>query len=430
MKTSRRYASNKNTGQHALFASFVARLSTTTALLLEEEGQRRKNKKGRKKRRSPAMFDQRLQWEAFWTKHAGRPDLRRHLRMSADSFVRLLSFIRDKLKVDKQMGSLRGGAILPELCLYACLRYLAGGSYSDIKFFTGMSVPSVYRVIWKCIDAINACDELAIKFPTTMDEVKEAARGFETISTQGCIWNCVSVIDGYLLRIQTPSKSEVRNVRSFSSGHYQTHGLNIQAACDHHCRFTFLGVAGPGVMGDRDAINMVKLGSLVDGLPGLYCAIGDCAYTASEHLVPIFRGELAKRNDNFNFFASQLRIRIEMAFGLMVKKWGILSRPQSIKMIKMKKLMVAIARLHNFCINERLDMQNNNRGNRVAAFTPRNVQFTAHEIMLRDSAANFESEEMDDAFENRWSMNRDRMAKDIEYLQLTRPGVGSRVRKS
>jgi hypothetical protein len=46
--------------------------------------------------------------------------------------------------------------------------------------------------------------------------------------------------------------------------------------------------------------------------------------------------------------------------------------------------------------------------------------------MLRDSAADFEWEDMDDAVENWWSMNRDRMAKDIEYLQLTRPGVSRR----
>ena len=101
----------------------------------------------------------------------------------------MLFFVsRDRLEVDKQMGSLRGGAIIPELCLHACsLRYLAGGSYSDIKFFTGMSVPSFYRVVWKCIDAINECDELAVKFPKTRVEVHEAARGFESISTQGCI---------------------------------------------------------------------------------------------------------------------------------------------------------------------------------------------------------------------------------------------------
>jgi hypothetical protein len=76
-------------------------------------------------------------------------------------------------------------------------------------------------------------------------------------------------------------------------------------------------------MGDRKAINQVPLGRLVEELPGLYCAIGDCVYTPTEHLIPIFRGEnaLSARNrNNFNFFGSQLCIRIEMAFGLMVKK--------------------------------------------------------------------------------------------------------------
>ena len=68
---------------------------------------------------------------------------------------------------------------------------------------------------------------------------------------------------------------------------------------------------------------MVKLG-LVKGLPGLYCVISNCAHTASENLIPIYMGEMAQQNDNINLFASQLCIQIEMAFGLMVKKWEIL----------------------------------------------------------------------------------------------------------
>ena len=75
-----------------------------------------------------------------------------------------------------------------------------------------------------------------------------------------------------------------------------------------------------------------------------------------------------------------------------------------------------------FGISERLAKQGNNQD--IVVFTPRNVRFTAHdETMLRESAADFEWEEMEDAFETPWSMNRDRMAKDIEYLQLTRPGI-------
>jgi hypothetical protein len=50
-------------------------------------------------------------------------------------------------------------------------------------------------------------------------------------------------------------------------------------------------------------------------------------------MVPVYGGNMAKlkENDTFNFFASQLHIRIEMVFGMMVKKWGILQRPVSVR---------------------------------------------------------------------------------------------------
>jgi hypothetical protein len=186
-------------------------------------------------KRNPSLFEQRLSWEKFQRSHRSRQDFQRHLRMNIESFDRLLDLIRHDLEVNNSMAMLRGGPILPELCLFACLRYLAGGSYSDIFYFTGMSRPSFYRVVWKTVDAINRCEGLAINFPQTVDEVKEAAKGFQGISSQGCIWNCVAVIDGYHLHTQTPSKKEVKNVRSYFSGHYQNYGVNVQAACDHHC---------------------------------------------------------------------------------------------------------------------------------------------------------------------------------------------------
>jgi len=382
------------------------------------------------RRRRPALFDDRLHWSTFLNKFGNRVEFKRHIRMSPSSFNKLVDLLRPSLLVDKNMAELRGGPICPEICVYACLRFLAGGSYTDIKFFTGMSTPSLYRIVWKCIHAIIKCVALDITFPSSTEEVKAAAEGFSSISKEGCIWNCVGVIDGYHLEIKTPSKSEVTNVKSFFSGHYQTHGVNVQAACDHHCRFIFMGVAGPGVMGDRDAIQQVELNKLVEALPGLYCAIADCAYSPSEHLVPIYRGSDAAipRNDNFNFYASQLRIRIEMAFGLMVMKWGILARPLSVKVRKLKYLMLGIARLHNFCINERLACGNGGVDgliqNRV--FTPSaHVHFSDYIANLRDRAAEFEFEELRSEFENPWSNNRERMAREIESLRLTRPGCSS-----
>jgi DDE superfamily endonuclease len=63
---------------------------------------------------------------------------------------------------------------------------------------------------------------------------------------------------------------------------------------------------------------------------------------------------LKKDNDNFNFFASLLQIRIEMAFDLMTKKWGILQRPLTSSLKNINHIICCVARLHNFRIDERL----------------------------------------------------------------------------
>ena len=124
-------------------------------------------------------------------------------------------------------------------------------------------------------------------------------------------------------------KKEVHNIKSYFSGHYQTYSINIQVACDHNCHFLFIGVGGPGVMGDREAVKESGLSELVEKLPALLYCIGDCVYTPTEHLIPIYSADNATKlwYDNYNFYASQLQIHIEMSFGLMVKRWGILSQP-------------------------------------------------------------------------------------------------------
>ncbi len=64
------------------------------------------------------MFDQRLQWDTFYSRHASRQDFQQHLRMPADSFSELLvSFARDNLPVNQEMVGLRGGAIAPEIAV-------------------------------------------------------------------------------------------------------------------------------------------------------------------------------------------------------------------------------------------------------------------------------------------------------------------------
>jgi DDE superfamily endonuclease len=306
--------------------------------------------------RHPSFFDQRLCWELYLEKHKRKNTLNVRLRMSNESFDRLLGYIRHELLVNETMAKQRGGAIIPELCLFCTLRWLAGGSHLDICDIVGISKSSFYRVVWKTIRAIVHAKALEIRFPETSSELEQAMIGFASISKREAIRNCVGVVDGYLLRIKVPSVKEVGNVKSFFSGHYQCYGVNVQAVTDHNSRFTFFSFASPGVTADRDAVRHCGLNALIEGLPFGACLIGDAAYEASEHMVPVFQGHARenKRNDNFNFYASQVRIRVEMAFGLLQAKWGILSRPIGCSIKNLKWLIQAVARLHNFVISERL----------------------------------------------------------------------------
>lgn len=305
--------------------------------------------------RNPSVLDQRRCWNEYLERHKNNPKLHRHLRMSLDSFNKLLSHIRADLEVNERMAFLRGGAIIPEVCLFVTLRFLAGGSYLDIYDLMGISPASFYRVLWNTVRAICACEALKIKFPTTEAECREAALGFQSISCRGVIANCIGALDGYLLRIRTPTKKDAPNVRAYFSGHYQCNGINIQAVCDHLCRFIYFAVISPGSTGDNDAARQSGLFELLEALPRGFIVIADAAYTATEHLVSLYYGVDRSKAlyDNFNFYGSQCRIRIEMAFGLMQQKWGILHRPLCCNLENAKWLILAIAVLHNFVINER-----------------------------------------------------------------------------
>jgi DDE superfamily endonuclease len=95
---------------------------------------------------------------------------------------------------------------------------------------------------------------------------------------------------------------------------------------------------------------------LQDGIlaPGL-CLFGDNAYLNAPFVATPFAGRsLSASKDAYNFYHSQLRIEIECAFGKFTQRWGILrsAMPKKISARKSVVMVLALVRLHNFCINE------------------------------------------------------------------------------
>ena len=129
--------------------------------------------------------------------------------MDIESFYLLFSFVCDTIQVDKAKAASCGRMIIPELCLYCTLHYLAGASYLDVIVFAAISTSSFYRIVHKTTHTINLMDEL---FPQMIAKCRTAVAGFANISFQSAIANCIGALDGYLVAINTPQSLVVGNV--------------------------------------------------------------------------------------------------------------------------------------------------------------------------------------------------------------------------
>ena len=215
--------------------------------------------------RNPPVAKQRLIWNDFVELEVKRGTFDLLHRMDYASFCILIELLGDSLQVNEEMALRRSPAetVIPDLRLHCLLRWAAGGSYLDIVSKVNIHGSTFYYIIWDTCQAI--CESIC-------------AHGFWSISTASCVCGCVGAIDGWLLRTACPSKKFTNNPTSFFSGHYLHYGLNVQAVCNHECKFSFISVATPGSQPDINAVERCGVLDLIQQLPFGYYIIGDNAY--------------------------------------------------------------------------------------------------------------------------------------------------------
>jgi hypothetical protein len=233
--------------------------------------------------------------------------------------------------------------ICPPHILGLTIRWLSGSSFHDIRDAGNFSRPSFFRLLRKGLRAILTCKELQITLPNTQDELDEVLEGFKSKSIEEVMSGCVGALDGLLLLICTPTREEAPNVQIYHSGHYQRMGLNVQAMVDANLRFMYLAVLAGGRSSDVQAYRKSKLKNWIESLPPWYFVAGDNAYVCTEHLLTPFCGSSRSlpEYDAYNFFLSQMRIRVEMAFGMLVTKWRILRASLEVPLAQSSQILIA-----------------------------------------------------------------------------------------
>jgi len=292
--------------------------------------------------------------------------LRRAYRMDAASFWELhrilKPYIESKKKQTHHKKGAKNGLISTEIRLSSGIRYFAGGRPDDICLVHGISHSEVFNSVWKVLDAVNKCPLLDICYPTDHNTQRKIAADFKRRSQAGfdC---CAGAIDGMLVWTEKPTEASCKRadcgVKKFFCGRKKKFGVSLQGVCDAECRFLDISIGHPGSTSDYLAFRTSSLchkleteGFLADDV----CLFGDNAYVTNGYMSTPYKNIRSGNRDDYNFYHSQLRIKIECTFGMLVNRWGILRRPipASLGIYKTNGLVMCLARLHNYCINRRL----------------------------------------------------------------------------
>ena len=286
----------------------------------------------------------------------------RRFRMPKEHLDYLVDALREDIAIDqkKSKNSTKGetAPINSEQVVRCGIDRLAHcTSELILQDLYGMSLTSTKRIFDLFLDAVDkntTCPELQVQLPdpTNNDELDHLAKRWCNASTVYKLFDgFLGALDGWLPRTEMPRG--VTNQVDYFSGHYQCYGLNVQAMCDPDLVFLYCAVAAPGKVNDiRAFLRCDGLQHWIRSLPEEYYIGADNAYPLSRKvLIPFSGPELtseAKRT--YNFYLSQLRIRIEMAFGRLTTKWRILRSTLACLPSKNAKIIRVCMKLHNFCI--------------------------------------------------------------------------------
>jgi hypothetical protein len=247
------------------------------------------------------------------------------------------------------------GATPVRFLLAGTLRWLAGGSTHDIVYFCGVRIRTFSRSRWDVIAAlIDIYYTDQVKLPTNEAERQALSSSFlQKTKMDGVL----GAVDGLLVHIRLPDNT--RNARPWLC-YKSYYALNMQGVAGPDGEFLYVNVGHAGSTGDGCAIRqsqfwvncMDDLYKYSDG----YHFLGDAAYSLMPWLMTPFEGlfTLGGMQDVFNLHLSKGRQVIERAFGMMMKRWRILTTTLEYSVVRCNSIIKCCAMLHNMCLRDRL----------------------------------------------------------------------------
>ena len=220
------------------------------------------------------------------------------------------------------------------------------------------------RSLWRVIDAIHNCSELAISDNCFDDAEKlkdmeaKFARAHERRYGNPNSWRGqVGAIDGVDIWVRSPGGPRAKRYFVERKNHFC---ILCTGICDSDRRFTFYDMSFEPQTHDSLAWVGTPLGQRFEETLSLhdkgYFFNGDNAYLGGKCMI------VPGGSDAFDFYQSSNRMAIECAFGMLVRRFGVFWRPLEVAHHRRAPLVGACMKLHNFCIDEKIGLRLLSRG--------------------------------------------------------------------
>lgn len=242
----------------------------------------------------------------------------------------------------------RSRHVRPIAQLLICLRLYALGSMQiSIADFAGVCTATVCNILPRVTCAIAAQRRNFVKMPQTEAEMVAASEAFYKFAR---FPRTIGAIDCTHIKIQSPGGDAAENYRN-RKGWFS---FNVQAVCSADMKIINIVTRWPGSSHDQTVFNNsnVKM-QLERGDYRNFIIIGDSGYRNTRYLATPYIVAPSDLHNVYNESHIRTRNVIERTFGVIKRRFPVLSLGMRVKLRTVKMIIVACAVLHNIAVDEK-----------------------------------------------------------------------------
>ncbi|KAJ8911891.1 hypothetical protein NQ315_012305 [Exocentrus adspersus] len=221
-------------------------------------------------------------------------------------------------------------------------------SFRDVADRFNISISSLFRIIKRLTEYVSNLAPQTIYWPTAQER-NVIERDFRQNGFPGVI----GAIDGSHIKIDIPAvdPDSYLNRKGY-------HSIQMQVVCDSKKKIRDLFVGYPGSVHDSRVFRVSPLSETLEEKCQNMYILGDSGYPLLPNLLTPFRdrGQLTRRQINYNRKLSKNRYIVEHCFGLLKQKFRQLYHVKLRKIVNIVHLIRACCVLHNMSLEDNFDV--------------------------------------------------------------------------